>query len=311
MSMQRFMDLCDLAKAAAARGDLPGSRGRFEEAMQLQPEAIDVRYGLGTICFALQDFDAARDSFAEVQRLAPAHAGAAINLGAIANILGDFDEAVRQLRRGIQLDGKRAEAYYNLGIAYRKLGRNELAIQAYREAHHHNPRMVEAVYNMARLYFEMERWEQAATFFRKAIDINPRFRKAVEGLAMTERKLRPSPMADLFDTDDNMPLDPFAGDPRVQRTMDAVHDYDALARLHESTLQCKESTELCCRAVGKLHDALRELAISVSMHGGGPEVQGAVVRYQSSKEVFRETKLRLDARRDATAKLRDELMARG
>jgi tetratricopeptide (TPR) repeat protein len=311
MSLQGFLDLCDLAKAAAGRGDLPTSRQRFEEALTLRPEANDVRYGLGAVCFAMQDFDAARETFGEVLNLDPAHAGAAVNLGAIANIQGDYDEAVRLLRRGIQLNPKRPEAFYNLGIAYRKLGRNELAIQAYREAHHHNPRMVEAVYNLARLYYEMERWEQAATFFRKAIDINPGFRKAVEGLAMTERKLRPNPLAELFDSDDNMPADPHAGDPRAQRVLEFEKDYEALARAHEGTTAGRESTELCVRASAKLHEALRELAIAVSMHGGGAEVQGAIVRYQGAREVFREAKSRLDVRREALGKIRDELLARG
>jgi len=310
MAETGFLDLCDLARAAAARGDLETARIRFEEATALKEDSLDVRYGLATICFMLGDTEAARQHFEHCQRLDPMHAGAAINLGAIANMNGDYDEAVKQLRRGISLDPKRGEAYYNLGIAYRKLGRNELAIQAYREAHHHNPRMVEAVYNLANTYYEMERFEQAAMFYRKALDINPNFRKAQDGLLRVERKMRPKPSHyDDDDEEDQSWTDPFMGDNRLDRTVSPDHDFDSLARAHASTSDAKRDTDEWIKSTQQLHDAVRELAIAISTSSG--EVYDLSTRVRENLRRFRMLRQRLEEKREAIVRVRDYMVERG
>jgi tetratricopeptide (TPR) repeat protein len=310
MAETGFLDLCDLARAAAARGDLDTARARFEEATALKPDSLDVRYGLATICFMLGDAQAAKDHFEGCQKLDPMHPGAAINLGAIANMNGDYDEAVKQLRRGISLDPKRGEAYYNLGIAYRKLGRNELAIQAYREAHHHNPRMVEAVYNLANTYYEMERYEQSAMFYRKALDINPNFRKAQDGLLRVERKMRPKPSHyDDADAEDQSWSDPFTGDSRLDRTVSPDHDFDSLARAHASTSDAKRDTDEWIKSTQILHDAVRDLAIAISTSSG--EVYDCSTRVRDSLRRFRALRQRLDEKREAVARVRDFMVERG
>jgi tetratricopeptide (TPR) repeat protein len=310
MAETGFLDLCDLARAAAARGDLDTARARFEEATALRPDSVDVRYGLATICFMLGDATAAREHFDMVQRYDPTHAGAAINLGAIANMNGDFDEAVRQLRKGISLDPKRGEAYYNLGIAYRKLGRNELAIQAYREAHHHNPRMVEAVYNLANTYYEMERYEQAAMFYRKALDINPNFRKAQEGLLRVERKMRPKSASSYDDDDEDRSWsDPFMGDTRLDRPLSPDHDFDSLARAHSATTEAKRDTEHWIKSTQALHDAVRDLAIAIS--SDGTEVYDCSTRVRDHLRQFRALRHKLDERREAVVRVRDAMVERG
>jgi tetratricopeptide (TPR) repeat protein len=309
MAETGFLDLCDLARAAAARGDLETARVRFEEATALKEDSLDVRYGLATICFMLGDTEAAREQFELCQRLDPMHAGAAINLGAIANMNADYDEAVKQLRRGISLDPKRGEAYYNLGIAYRKLGRNELAIQAYREAHHHNPRMVEAVFNLANTYFEMERFEQAAMFYRKALDINPNFRKAQDGLLRVERKMRPKPSHNDEEEEDASWTDPFMGDNRLDRTVSPDHDFDSLARAHASTSEAKRDTDEWIKSTQQLHDAVRDLAIAISTNSGDKFDCSARVRETLRR--FRNLRQRVDERREAIARVRDSMVERG
>jgi tetratricopeptide (TPR) repeat protein len=310
MAETGFLDLCDLARAAAARGDLDTARARFEEATSVKPDSIDVRYGLATICFMLGDAASAREHFDMVQRLDPTHAGAAINLGAIANMNGDFDEAVKQLRRGISIDPKRGEAYYNLGIAYRKLGRNELAIQAYREAHHHNPRMVEAVYNLANTYYEMERYEQAAMFYRKALDINPNFRKAQDGLLRVERQMRPKPSHGYDDDDeDRMWSDPFMGDTRLDRPLSPDHDFDSLARAHSATTEAKRDTDEWIKSTQVLHDAVRDLSIAIST--GGAEVYDCSVKVRESLRRFRTLRQKLDEKRESIVRVRDAIVERG
>jgi tetratricopeptide (TPR) repeat protein len=306
-----YLDLCDLARAAAARGDLDTARARFEEAANLKPDSVDVRYGLATICFMKGDTDAARKHFEEVLALDPSHAGAAINLGAIANTLGDYDEAIKQLRRGISLDPKRSEAYYNLGIAYRKLGRNELAIQAYREAHHHNPRMVEPVFNLANIYYDMERWEQAASFYRKAVDINPGFKKAKDGLLRVERKLKPRPLLVGVEDIEEQWTDPFAGDPRLDRMLSPEQDFDSLARAHAATSELRDLTEAWSKVAQKLHDSVRDLAIAISTHGGGPEVADQAIIYRDTLQKFYRTRQLIEEKRETMIRVRDHMVERG
>jgi tetratricopeptide (TPR) repeat protein len=306
-----YLDLCDLARAAAGRGELETARARFEEAAALKSDSVDVLYGLATVCFVMGDNDAAKDHFTSIQGLDPTHAGAAINLGAIANTQGDYDEAIKQLRKGISLDPKRGEAYYNLGIAYRKMGRNELAIQAYREAHHHNPRMVEALFNLANIYFEMERFEQAALFYRKALDVNPGFRKAQEGLLRVERKMKPKPTLVGFEDTGNVIVDPYANDPRLDRTLDPDHDFDSLARAHSATAESKRATEAWLKSTEKLHETVRELAIAISTHGGGAEVADQMDGFRDSTRKFRALRQQVEDKRDEMIRMRDHLVERG
>jgi tetratricopeptide (TPR) repeat protein len=170
--------------------------------------------------------------------------------------------------------------------------------------------MVEAVYNLANVYFEMERFEQAASFYRKAIEINPGFHKALDGLTRTEQKLKPQ-SGGLFDDEEAGPMDPFAGDPRVDRVLSPDHDFDVLARCHAATLEAKEATEAWVKISEELRLAVRDLAIGISTYGGGPDVQDYVNRFRDAAKRFRRGKALVEEKRVGVGKLRDLMADRG
>lgn len=290
MARLGFLDLCDRARAAIAKGDLAAGRKHFLAALELKPESVDAHYGLATVCYLSKDFDAAYEHFRKVQALDPLHAGAAVNLGALCNLRGEYEEAIVNLRKGIQLDRTRSEGYYNLGIAYRKLGRNELAIQAYREAHHLNPRMVEALYNLANIYFEMERFDQAISHYRQVLDINPGFRKAKEGLARATRKLQqeqgapqpdysePEPPDDLFD--DNVKLD---------RALDPAQDLDLLTEFHRETAEAQNRAAYWLKQTHQLDEATRHLAIVLTSESPSEGFDDAFDKFRSTLHKFHQS----------------------
>lgn len=294
MARLGFLDLCDRARAAIAKGDFPAGRKHFEAALELKPDSADAHYGLATVCYLTKDYDAAFEHFTKVQALDPLHAGAAVNLGALCNLRGEYDEAIAHLRRGIQLDRTRSEGYYNLGIAYRKQGRNELAIQAYREAHHLNPRMVEALYNLANIYFEMERFDQAISHYRQALEINPGFRKAKEGLARAQRQQQRNAEPNDEDDDDGLPttsaLRCFEDNPKLERLLDPVRDQDLLAEMHKETKEATERVAYWLKLNDQLDAATRHLAIILTAESPVESFDDAFQKFRSSLGKFNQAK---------------------
>lgn len=290
MARLGFLDLCDRARAAIAKGDFASGRKHFEAALELKPDSVEAHYGLATACYLSKDFDAAFEHFNKVQALDPLHAGAAVNLGALYNLRGEYDEAINHLRRGIQLDRTRSEGYYNLGIAYRKQGRNELAIQAYREAHHLNPRMVEALFNLANIYFEMERFDQAISHYRQVLEVNPGFRKAKEGLTRALRKMQES-QTDAPD-DDEIPetssMDVFEENPKLERLLDPARDLDLLTEMHRETGEARDRVAYWLKLNDQLDAATRRLAIVLSADSPTESLDEALERFRGTLSKFKE-----------------------
>jgi len=189
MAKETVESLCQKAQQAIAQGANEQARQLYQQALAIRSDLPDVHYGLGTVCFLLNDLNSSAHHFKEVTKLDALRASAYINLGAVYNRLDMLDQAIPILRRGIQLDMNRAEGYYNLGLVYKRKGQNDLAIQAYQEATRVNPRMADAHYNLANLFMEKGQFGMAQSHYRTAVELRPTWEKARRGLEQSEAAL--------------------------------------------------------------------------------------------------------------------------
>lgn len=260
MSDSLIQNLCKQANEAFSKGHVEDARELYLEALQIQPNAPDVHYGLATIYYLRQDWGSAAHHFQKVTRHDPTRASAFINLGAVYNKLEKLDEAVKVLRKGIKFDVNRAEGYYNLGLVYRRQGNNELAIQAYREAAKINPRMTDAHYNLANLYLERQDYNLALVHYQKAVELRPTWEKAKNGLAAARAALEESPPQSAVPVENTVENDPTT---IYQSTATRDEDVDpekhgkTLVKLHKSIIESQQDAHDFARI---LHD---ELEISV------------------------------------------------
>jgi tetratricopeptide (TPR) repeat protein len=262
MAQDDLETLCNKAQQAIAQGLNDQARQLYLQALALRFDNPDVHYGLGTVCFLLNDLTNAAHHFREVTRLDPLRAGAYVNLGAVYNRLDQLDEAVATLRRGIQLDKNRAEGFYNLGLVCRRKGQPELAIQAYREAVRINPRMGDAHYNLGNLYLEKEQYPLAVVHYKHALEMRPNWDKALHGLEQALEAQRgherPAiPNVRLEPTGEGLGranLDP-------ERMIDANVQGPLLSTLHKATIDSNASGLDFLRIVeAEVEPAIKELS---------------------------------------------------
>ncbi|TXT39407.1 MAG: hypothetical protein FD138_92 [Planctomycetota bacterium] len=161
----------------------------FEQALQADPDQIEIHEAIATAHFVLKQYDQAIEHFTRVTQLQPMNAKAYINLGAVYNRKEEFQKAADILKKAISRDGKAVEAYYNLGIAYRGTKQPAMAVNAYKEALKLNPRMLDAMQNLGNSYLEMNNPKAAIEQYKKALEIDPDFERANRGLARAEELL--------------------------------------------------------------------------------------------------------------------------
>lgn len=189
METSDFDALVKKARKAFARKHLLEAIDLFEEALEINPDDIDVHESLATACYLAQDHAGAIEHFTRVTQLKPRDSTAWVNLGAIYNLRQEYQKAVTALRNGIQRDGKNAEAYYNLGIAQKSLAQTSMAVSAYREAVRLDPDNVDAHINLANIYMDQVNHRKAKQHYEQALRVNPGFDRAKRGLALAEEML--------------------------------------------------------------------------------------------------------------------------
>jgi tetratricopeptide (TPR) repeat protein len=249
MTTESVSSLVQQARTALARGDARAARQCYLQALAVEPESVDIHYGLATACFLLDDLGGASHYFLEVIRQEPTRADAYTNLGAVFNRLGRLEDSVKCLRRGIALEPTRAEAHYNLGVAYRRLQKHEQAARAYLEAVRLSPGMADAHFNLGNIFFELGRFRRAILCYQNALKVNPHFDKAQESIRKAEELLALQP--------GNGQADHFKLDPKLHGLV--------LRDLHQSTIDSQShGRELLHILEKELEAALAELTTAIT-----------------------------------------------
>jgi hypothetical protein len=105
------------------RGDLAAARRHFEQALQLDPNAILARYNLGVVYRDLELSEDAWIEFLEVIARDNRVAGAFNNLAILEERLGYYRAAEAHYRRALALKHDFPDAHFNLGMLLLRLGR--------------------------------------------------------------------------------------------------------------------------------------------------------------------------------------------
>ncbi len=170
-------------------GNLLGSQGRMEEAMehyheaiQINPNSSEALYNLGMALATTDRFEEAIESFRKAIQINPNSFEALNNLGNALAAQGRFDEAIENYRKAFQINPNYSETLYNLGAALAAKGRFEEAIKNYRMAIQINPNYFEARYNLGNALAARGRFDEAIASYRRAVQINPNFSEALDNL---------------------------------------------------------------------------------------------------------------------------------
>lgn len=104
-------------------------------ALSLQPNNVNVLYGLAMLYQDAEDADKANEYYVKILEIDPNNKNAWFNRGWMEMVLyQDYDAAVDFFSKAIECDPDFAEAHYNRGIAYQQLGENAKAESCFQTA---------------------------------------------------------------------------------------------------------------------------------------------------------------------------------
>ncbi|MCP4202739.1 MAG: tetratricopeptide repeat protein [bacterium] len=186
-----------LGRISAARGDHADAIRRFEQALELQPEANRTHYLLGQEYRRLGDMEQAsvhlgqtgsvgvsffEPLLVEVQRLAVG-AGAALGRGGDAQMLGLYDVALREYRRAVAEAPANADARFALGSLLVAIGSFDEAVKELSEAVRLDPEHPQPRFLLGHVLFQQGRLAEAEPELRRVLELDPGLREAQMTLA--------------------------------------------------------------------------------------------------------------------------------
>jgi tetratricopeptide (TPR) repeat protein/SAM-dependent methyltransferase len=178
-----FVDvLSNLGVALKDRGRVDEAIARYEQAIALQPDFADALYNLAN---ALRDRGRLGEAIARYeQALAarPDYASALSNLGAVLHEQGRLDEAVARYGQALAARPDFADALSNLGNALRDLGRLDEAIARYEQALAVEPGFASALSNLGVALYDQGRLDEAVARYEQALAVRPDYASALSNL---------------------------------------------------------------------------------------------------------------------------------
>lgn len=121
------MQQMTLGLARSGQENWEGAREAFQRAVQLAPEAADLRYQLARAELELAAFQAAAQALDEAVRLNPQHAPALTYRGYLELAQGRMEAGIPWLERSLEVDPSQSLARLRLGVALTRLGREDEA----------------------------------------------------------------------------------------------------------------------------------------------------------------------------------------
>jgi tetratricopeptide (TPR) repeat protein len=129
-----------LGNELSLSGEFEEAVAEYEQALETEPENVDVLSNLGVAYYNLGQLDKAIDQYSEAIEIAPKDADIRSNLAAAyvqkyqtSGALDQLERALEAYQTAVELNPSLAEAFFGLGVVYALLGRNEDAIQAFEE----------------------------------------------------------------------------------------------------------------------------------------------------------------------------------
>lgn len=161
--------LLNLGLILCAAGRLEEAIRIFQEAVESEAIAKDVRANLGMICLRLRKYEEAEQEFSTLVELAPHRFDAHFGLGLSLIELEKPEESVTALSTAIRLRPENARTYCELGKAYMLSGELERAMESAQVALKLNPGLYEGNILLQQLLIKQGRFEEAIKACRSYI----------------------------------------------------------------------------------------------------------------------------------------------
>jgi len=158
----------------------------FQRALQLKPELVEAKDGLGVAYFHQHEYDLAIAELTSAIELNPSFVSAYYHRGMVYQQPKTFDKSISDYKRAIELEPSIPTVYLSLGRTYFEKGDLEAALQVYSDLLKLQPDYAPAYYQRASIYqvriSDPESQKQAIQDLEKTIELtdDPQLRTAAE-----------------------------------------------------------------------------------------------------------------------------------
>jgi tetratricopeptide (TPR) repeat protein len=118
---ENYVSLFDFAMFYAMNGRFQEALIQIEKALELAPEHLSLRHGLGNILFTLEDLEGALETYESINRIDSTQAHVIRNLGSCYFLKGDFERAIYYLKKAIEYNPDYYLYYGQLGWIYHEI----------------------------------------------------------------------------------------------------------------------------------------------------------------------------------------------
>jgi tetratricopeptide (TPR) repeat protein/2-polyprenyl-3-methyl-5-hydroxy-6-metoxy-1,4-benzoquinol methylase len=181
-SRDSVVALIDEGNALEEQGRTAEAMGRYDAAVQVDPQCARAHLNRGNVLLAGGQIDEARSAYQLAIACDPHYAAAHFNLGNLNCRAGDYARALHNYQVAIGIKPDFASAFVAMGNALDYLGRTSEAIASYERALAINPSDAGVHFNLGLLAMTEGRHEQAVDSLRTAIDIRPDYAAAHHAL---------------------------------------------------------------------------------------------------------------------------------
>jgi tetratricopeptide (TPR) repeat protein len=170
-------------------GDLEGAVAEYEQAVQLEPESVEMLTGLGVAYMSAGRLLEADQTFAEVIRLNPSEPVANFGRGVIHLVTGDLVAAEEELQTALNVAPMFPAAHEVMGNLRSLLGDSEAAVHHFEEAIRADSTYGDAYTDLALARLRRGEFAMAADLARAHLQLDPNSPSAHAVLAMAQRRL--------------------------------------------------------------------------------------------------------------------------
>jgi tetratricopeptide (TPR) repeat protein len=169
--MERFEELMDGGETLASEGLLEEALGRFEGALDLEPENPEAMEAIGRVFLSLDRPEEAEASFLDALENDPDWVGPRMGLAALAIRSDEPFKVVHHLERATALDPEYPDAFVELGRYYGLMGEPGLAKATFERWMRAHPEDAEMMMDAGLALFDAGDYAQALGFFEGAIEL--------------------------------------------------------------------------------------------------------------------------------------------
>jgi len=115
-------------------GDLFGAIDLYRRVIKLKPDAVKVYMNLGSIYYAVHEYDKSLSMYTKADTLKKNDASILNNIGTVLLAKGDAEKAIDYFKRSIGVSKNYVEPVYNMACAYAKKGDIQSAMSSLKKA---------------------------------------------------------------------------------------------------------------------------------------------------------------------------------